>query len=69
LQECAREIARITGPCELVELGSGSSTKTRVLLDYNLHTLHYLPIDVSAGILESSARQLLDYPSPRFTLW
>jgi len=45
--ECAREIARITGPCELVELGSGSSTKTRVLLDaYNhLVPLHYLPID------------------------
>jgi dimethylhistidine N-methyltransferase len=67
LQECAREIARITGPCELIELGSGSSTKTRVLLDaYNQlgYPLHYLPIDVSAGILESSARQLLaDYPS------
>ena len=67
LQGCAREIARITGPCELIELGSGSSTKTRVLLDaYNQlgYPLHYLPIDVSAGILESSARQLLaDYPS------
>lgn len=67
LQECAIEIARMTGACEIVELGSGSSTKTRILLDaYNHleHPLHYLPIDVSAGILESSARQLLlDYPS------
>ena len=67
LQEWAIEIARMTGPCELVELGSGSSTKTRILLDaYNQlgYPLHYLPIDVSAGILESSARQLLaDYPS------
>ena len=67
LQKYAREIARMTGPCELVELGSGSSTKTRILLDaYNQlgYPLHYLPIDVSAGILESSARQLLaDYPS------
>jgi dimethylhistidine N-methyltransferase len=67
LQECAREIARMTGPCELVELGSGSSTKTRILLNaYNQlgYPLRYLPIDVSAGILESSARQLLvDYPS------
>ena len=67
LREYAVEIARVTGACELVELGSGSSTKTRILLDaYNQlgYPLHYLPIDVSAGILESSARQLLtDYPS------
>ena len=67
LRKYAVEIARVTGACELVELGSGSSTKTRILLDaYNQlgYPLHYLPIDVSAGILESSARQLLtDYPS------
>jgi len=29
----ALEVAQITGPCELVELGSGSSHKTRLLLD------------------------------------
>ncbi|WP_017318224.1 L-histidine N(alpha)-methyltransferase [Mastigocladopsis repens] len=67
LQQCAGEIALITDHCELVELGSGSSTKTRILLDaYNelSYPLRYLPIDVSAGMLESSARQLLaDYPS------
>jgi L-histidine Nalpha-methyltransferase len=67
LQQCAGEIAKITGHCELVELGSGSSTKTRILLDayHNLgYPLHYLPIDVSAGMLEGSARKLLtDYPS------
>lgn len=67
LQKCAREIASITGVCELIELGSGSSTKTRILLDaYNQlgYPLYYLPIDVSGGILESSAQQLLaDYPS------
>jgi len=67
LQQCAGEIARITGACELVELGSGSSTKTRILLDayqQRGYPLHYLPIDVSTGILESSAKQLLrDYPS------
>jgi L-histidine Nalpha-methyltransferase len=67
LQNCASDIAKITGACELVELGSGSSTKTRILLDaytqQNL-PLRYLPIDVSAGILETSAIQLLaDYPS------
>lgn len=67
LQQYASEIAKITGACELVELGSGSSTKTRLLLDaYQQldYPLRYLPIDVSAGILESSARQLLtDYPT------
>ncbi len=67
LRNYAVEIAQMTGACELVELGSGSSTKTRILLDaYNQlgYPLRYLPIDVSAGILESSARQLLaDYPS------
>ncbi|MBV8883792.1 MAG: L-histidine N(alpha)-methyltransferase [Chroococcidiopsidaceae cyanobacterium CP_BM_RX_35] len=69
LQRYADEIARLTRACELVELGSGSSTKTRILLDAYAHQdypLLYLPIDVSAGILESSARQLLaDYPSLR----
>jgi L-histidine Nalpha-methyltransferase len=65
LQKCAIEIARLTDSCEIVELGSGSSTKTRILLDaYNQlnYPLLYIPIDVSAGILETSARQLLaDY--------
>lgn len=67
LRRCAGEIARKTGACELVELGSGSSTKTRILLDaYSQlgEPLRYLPVDVSGGILESSARALLaDYPS------
>ncbi|BDA75401.1 hypothetical protein RIVM261_035740 [Rivularia sp. IAM M-261] len=67
LQACASDIAEITKECELVELGSGSSTKTRILLDayQNLGLpLRYLPIDVSAGMLENSAKQLLlDYPT------
>ncbi|NDJ22414.1 L-histidine N(alpha)-methyltransferase [Nostoc sp. B(2019)] len=67
LQQYASEIATMTGACELVELGSGSSTKTRILLDVYQqlgYPLCYVPIDVSAGILESSAKQLLiDYPS------
>jgi L-histidine Nalpha-methyltransferase len=65
-QSCASELANLTGECELVELGSGSSTKTRILFDAyqkNRFTLRYLSIDVSSGILESSARKLLiDYP-------
>ncbi|MBN3922720.1 L-histidine N(alpha)-methyltransferase [Nostoc sp. NMS4] len=67
LQECASEIVLMTGACELVELGSGNAVKTRILLDayQQLGSLmRYLPIDISAGILESSGLALLDdYPS------
>ncbi|MEM7727392.1 MAG: L-histidine N(alpha)-methyltransferase [Cyanobacteria bacterium P01_A01_bin.45] len=63
LKKNAHEIARITGAAELVELGSGSSTKTRILIDAYSNLggkLRYLPVDVSGGILETSARGLLD---------
>jgi L-histidine Nalpha-methyltransferase len=67
LQNFAAEIAATTGACELVELGSGSSTKTRILLDAfrdRNFPLRYLPIDISGSILESSAIDLLvDYPT------
>jgi len=67
LQHYAPAIAQVTGACDLVELGSGSSTKTRLLLDaYQAqgYPLYYQPIDVSAGILAESAAQLLtDYPT------
>lgn len=69
LQQSARAIAQITGPCQLIELGSGSSTKTRFLLDayaqtYPDHPLSYLPNDVSGGILKTSALDLLaTYPT------
>ncbi|MGA1476279.1 MAG: L-histidine N(alpha)-methyltransferase, partial [Prochlorothrix sp.] len=66
LATIAPDLARLTGPCELIELGSGSSTKTRQLLDayQNLgHPLRYVPVDVSDGILKASAQQLRrDYP-------
>lgn len=63
----AADIANHTGPCELVELGSGSSTKTRLLLNAYARlgsTSWYCPIDVSGGILKQSAVALLqDYPN------
>lgn len=66
LEEVADAIATLTGPCELVELGSGSATKTRILLDAYCRqaaTCRYVPVDVSGGMLEDSARQLLaEYP-------
>lgn len=69
LEHCALEIAQLTGSCELVELGSGSSRKTRLLLEaysqLNEH-LQYCPIDVSAGILKTTALELLQqYPKLR----
>ncbi|NJL82292.1 MAG: L-histidine N(alpha)-methyltransferase [Chloroflexaceae bacterium] len=62
LRQSAGAIAELTGPCELVELGSGSSTKTRLLLDaYQTlgYPLRYVPVDVSAGMLRASAQTLL----------
>ena len=67
LQAHATDIAQLTGPCELVELGSGSSTKTRLLLDaYTNMGLSpwYCPIDVSGSMLKQSAIDLLEhYPT------
>ena len=63
----AEEIVGITGPCEIAELGSGSATKTQILLNaYQAagHPLRYLPIDVSSTMLTESAQQLLtQYPT------
>jgi dimethylhistidine N-methyltransferase len=71
LSNYAPEIAEITGNCELLELGSGSSTKTRLLLDAygNLDSpLHYVAIDISHSILEASLEELLqDYPHLKVT--
>ena len=67
LQQYASEIAQLTGNCELVELGSGSSTKTLFLLDaYQkiANRVRYVPIDVSGGILKASVLKLQEkYPS------
>jgi dimethylhistidine N-methyltransferase len=55
----------------LIELGSGSSNKTRRLISAGLEaygSLHYAPIDVSTTILEASARDLIrEYARLRVT--
>lgn len=57
LEESAPEIAGVSGADTLVELGSGSSAKTRLLLDAFRETLRwYVPQDVS----ESALRQAMD---------
>ena len=61
LEASAGEIAARTGPADLVELGSGNSAKTRLLIEaYRAAgaSLRYAPIDVSRGVLETSAAAL-----------
>jgi dimethylhistidine N-methyltransferase len=56
LEARAREIALLAGPdCQLIELGSGSSRKVRILLDALYRPHAYVAIDVSRDHLRSSA--------------
>jgi L-histidine N-alpha-methyltransferase len=62
LEENADEIVEETGAAELVELGSGSADKARILLDAmeRAGTLRrYVPLDVSQQALETAARELV----------
>lgn len=64
LAESARDIALRTGAVDIVELGSGSARKTRLLLTaYSAlghdAPLQYVPIDVSEDALRASAHDLL----------
>src|SRR5690349_19858787 len=51
--------ASFGGATRIVELGSGSARKTRILLDALHDGLVYAPVDIDAGVLETSARELL----------
>ncbi|MFJ3929782.1 MULTISPECIES: L-histidine N(alpha)-methyltransferase [unclassified Streptomyces] len=59
LAERASEIAAATGARTLVELGSGSSEKTRFLLDALSGLRTYVPVDVSESALRGAAEGLL----------
>ncbi len=67
LRQHAPEIARLAGPgAALVEYGSGSSVKTRLLLEAMSDLQAYIPIDISRQHLESTARRLREeYPGLR----
>ncbi len=69
LEQRATEIAEATGAVELVELGSGTAAKTRVLLDalHSAGTLRrYVPIDVTEAMVRDCARDLTaEYPGLR----
>lgn len=64
MQAQAQEMAALLGPrCLLIEYGSGSSTKTRLLLDALQDPAGYVPIDISKeALLNSAAALKLAYP-------
>lgn len=61
------EIVRLTGATTLLELGSGTSAKTRLLLDAFAaggRTVRFVPMDVSAEVLTESAEVIAaDFPT------
>jgi L-histidine N-alpha-methyltransferase len=64
----AAQIVAETGAAELVELGSGSAAKTRVLLDAMAvgRLRRYVPLDVAESVVRASAEALVDeYPGLR----
>ena len=66
LEEQAEALARHTRAHELVELGSGTAAKTRVLLDALHETgtlVRYVPVDVTERMVRACAEQLTEeYP-------
>ena len=74
LDQHAPDIIRAAGhnrPISLIEFGSGSSCKTRLLIAAALdrqERLEYVPIDISADFLAASSQTLLtDYPQLHVT--
>lgn len=67
LRAHAAEIAERLGPCvQLVELGSGSSVKVRLLLDALETPEAYVPVDISRDHLVAAAQAVQDdYPGIR----
>jgi len=64
LSQYAAEIADHVGPhATVVEYGAGASVKTRILIDALEELTTYIPVDISAEFLQTSAASLQeDYP-------
>jgi L-histidine Nalpha-methyltransferase len=64
LRDRASDIVAAAGfPSELVELGSGSTLKARMLLDAMAEPTRYVPVDVSERMVREAAGELVDvYP-------
>ena len=59
MRDHVTEMAALFGPeCLLIEYGSGSSTKTRILLDHLPHLAGYVPMDISREHLHRTAADL-----------
>lgn len=59
MRQYGSEMAELLGPrCLLIEYGSGSSTKTPILLDQLENPAGYVPIDISREHLLNSAERL-----------
>jgi L-histidine Nalpha-methyltransferase len=68
LRRNGREIAAAAGDVSrIIELGSGSARKTRLLLDEIVtREIEYVPVDIDPHVLEKSGRELLaEYPPLR----
>ena len=67
LRARGRRVAEVTEASTLVEFGSGTSTKTRILIDALTardRPLTFVPLDVSVEVLTEAARTLAgDYPT------
>ncbi len=65
LHDRAADVAALAGPgATLVELGSGSSVKVRILLDALDDPAMYVPVDISREHLVAAAARLAgDYPA------
>jgi dimethylhistidine N-methyltransferase len=64
MQDNIAEMAELVGEqASLIEFGSGSSIKTRILLDHLSELAAYVPVDISEEFLRESADRLqADYP-------
>lgn len=65
MEDNIEEMAAVFGPdALLIEYGSGSSAKTRILLDHLPHLAGYVPIDISREHLYQTAESLASaYPA------
>lgn len=64
MEACVEEIATLAGPqASLIEFGSGSSMKTRLMLRHLHAPAVYVPVDISAEHLLESQRSIrADFP-------
>ncbi|MEV4227032.1 L-histidine N(alpha)-methyltransferase [Streptomyces bobili] len=67
LQLHAHDVAARTGARSMIELGSGSSTKSKLIIEaLGPADLNYVPVDVSADALHQASAQLVqNYPGIR----